>query len=283
MISFLLNNQTIQTTAPPGIELLDYIRKEQQLKGSKLVCKEGECGACSVLIGDQKAGGIFYQSMTSCITPLVNVHGKHVVTIEGLNMEKLSPIQQAMVDGYGTQCGFCTPGFVVSLTGYLLSTSSVSKEGLIGAIDGNICRCTGYKGIERAVEQIVQLIKFDLAKLTISSLVAKQYIPDYFEEIPERLAALPTTAIENNGSVKLGGGTDLYVQRPWTMYETEALPVYDRPAMKRIAIKGGLCTFGASLTMGDLYRSELFNKALPNSEYIFKLLSSTQILSLIHI
>ena len=277
MISFLLNNQTIQTTAPPGMALLDYIRKEQQLKGSKLVCKEGECGACSVLIGDQKAGGIFYQSMTSCITPLVNVHGKHVVTIEGLNMEKLSPVQQAMVDGYGTQCGFCTPGFVVSLTGYLLSTSSVSKEGLIGAIDGNICRCTGYKGIERAVEQIVQLIKFDLAKLTISSLVAKQYIPDYFEEIPERLAALPTPSIKNKGNIKLGGGSDLYVQRPWAMYETEALPVYDRSSMKQIEIKDGICTFGASLTMGDLYRSEIFNSALPHADYIFKLLSSTQI------
>ncbi len=277
MISFLLNNQTIQTSAPTGMALLDFIRKDRQLKGSKLVCKEGECGACSVLIGEQKAEGIFYQTMTSCITPLVNVQGKHVVTIEGLNMEKLTPVQQAMVDGYGTQCGFCTPGFVVSLTGYLLSTATVSMEGIIGAIDGNICRCTGYKGIERAAEFIRTQVTNDLPQLTVSNLISKKYIPDYFKEIPNRLAAIPTVQKEQKGTTKLGGGTDLYVQRPWTMYETEALPVYDRPAMKQIESKEGHCIFGASLTMGDLYRSELFKKVLPNSEYIFKLLSSTQI------
>jgi len=138
MITFVLNNQAIETNALPGTALLDFIRKNKQLKGSKLVCKEGECGACSVLIGERKADGIFYQSMTSCITPLVNVQGKHVVTIEGLNMDVLTPVQQAMVAGYGTQCGFCTPGFVVSLTGYLLSIETIDKQGIIGAIDGNI-------------------------------------------------------------------------------------------------------------------------------------------------
>ncbi len=277
MISFVLNNQTIETDAPPGTALLDFIRKDRQLKGSKLVCKEGECGACSVLIGERKADGMFYQSMTSCITPLVNVQGKHVVTIEGLNMDVLTPVQQAMVDGYGTQCGFCTPGFVVSLTGYLLSNETIDKQTIIGAIDGNICRCTGYKGIERAAEIIINQVKNDLPKLSISELVTHKYIPDYFTEIPKRLANIQPTNGQYKGKIKLGGGTDLYVQRPHEMYETQALPVYDRPSMKQINIKDGICTFGASLTMGDLYRSEVFNRALPDADYIFKLLSSTQI------
>ena len=176
MTSFVLNNQTIETDAPPGTALLDFIRKNKQLKGSKLVCKEGECGACSVLIGERKADGVFYQSMTSCITPLVNVQSKHVVTIEGLNMNVLTPVQQAMVESYGTQCGFCTPGFVVSLTGCLLSNEAIDKQTIIAAIDGNICRCTGYKGIERAAEIIIKRVKNDIPKLSIPALVTHKYL-----------------------------------------------------------------------------------------------------------
>ena len=277
MITFILNNQLIKTKAAPGIALLDFIRKDKQLKGSKLVCKEGECGACSVLVGAMTEKGLFYQSMTSCITPLVNAQGKHIVTIEGLNMETLSPVQAAMVDAYGTQCGFCTPGFVVSLSGYLLANKTVSTEGIIGAIDGNICRCTGYKSIERAAEKIITKVTTDLPEISIEALVTNKYIPAYFNTISKRLLEMETVAPENKEAIKLGGGTDLYVQRPIDMYETEAIPVYDRDSMKGIEIKGGFCTFGASETMGSLYRSELFKQALPDSDYIFKLLSATQI------
>jgi len=277
MITFILNNQLVKTTAPSGIALLDFIRKDKQLKGAKLVCKEGECGACTVLVGELTDAGVRYQSMTSCITPLVNAQGKHIVTIEGLNMETLSPVQQAMVDAYGTQCGFCTPGFVVSLSGYLLTNEIVSTTGIIGAIDGNICRCTGYKSIERAAENIIAKIKEDLPKISVAGLGARKYIPTYFKEIPTRLAAIESMESVNTGTIKLGGGTDLYVQRPVAMYETEAMPVYDHSAMKGIEIKDGFCTFGAAETMGSLYRSDLFKKALPQSDYIFKLLSSTQI------
>ena len=283
MIEFILNNQSIQTTAPHGTAMLDFIRKEQQLKGSKLVCKEGECGACTVLVGQLTNEGMVYQSMTSCIMPLANAHGKHIVTIEGLNMEKLSPVQNAMVENYGTQCGFCTPGFVVSLTGHLLSNNQLTRAGIIAAIDGNICRCTGYKSIERAAEQILKEINAksrDDLESPLDWLVANQYIPNYFIEIPTRLAKMAKSGGDLKSppdSLLLGGGTDLYVQRPYEMYEAEAMPIYDQASMNGIEISGGICTFGASLTMGDLYRSPVFQQALPDSAYIFKLLSSTQI------
>ena len=125
MIQFILNNELVKTAAPAGTALLDFIRKNQFLTGTKLVCKEGECGACTVLIGSWDGDKVYYQSMTSCITPLINVQGKHVVTVEGLNMEELSPVQAAMASNYGTQCGFCTPGFVVSLTGFLLNDGAI--------------------------------------------------------------------------------------------------------------------------------------------------------------
>ncbi len=277
MIQFILNDQLIQTDAPPGTALLDFIRKDQQLKGAKLVCKEGECGACSVMVGKLEKGTVFYQSMTSCITPLVNAHGKHIVSIEGFNMEELTPVQQAMVDSYGTQCGFCTPGFVVSLSGYLLSNKTLTKEGIIAAIDGNICRCTGYKSIERAAGLVLEKVKKDLPVVDIEGLVKSKFIPAYFMDISSRLKDLEQATPQNGNAIRLGGGTDLYVQKPVEMYESDHVAVYDNSAMNQIEIADGFCSFGAAVTMGDLYRSELFNQALPDSDYIFKLLSSTQI------
>ena len=277
MIKFILNNELIETTTASGMAMLDFIRKNQQLKGSKLVCKEGECGACTVMVGQFDNGKMNYQSMTSCIMPLVNANGKHIVTIEGLNMDELSPVQQAMLDAYGSQCGFCSPGFVVSLSGCLMSNESVSQEQIIESIDGNICRCTGYKSIERAALTIVEKVKKDFDTISIKGLAERGYIPTYFKNITKRLEAIQPNQNEVVNGMKLGGGSDLYVQRPYEMYEQEAVAVYDQKELKQISIKNGLCTFGASLTMGDLYRSEVFKKALPRSKYIFKLLSSTQI------
>lgn len=277
MVEFILNDQKITTELNQGVAMLDFIRKHRQLTGSKLVCKEGECGACTVMVGSLHENGIFYQSMTSCIMPLANAHGKHILTIEGLNMDSLTPIQQAMVDQFGTQCGFCTPGFVVSLTGYLLNSKKPDYKGIIGAIDGNICRCTGYKSIERAAMHIVQQVKKDLPVLSISALVKQKYIPEYLQRIPSRLKAIAVDQDANKAGRKLGGGTDLYVQRPIEMYEADIMPVYDQPDLKTIEVREDVFTFGASLTMGDLYRSPEFAQAIPHSEYIFKLLSSTQI------
>ncbi len=277
MIKFLLNNELIETAAPSGMAMLDFIRKNRQLKGAKLVCKEGECGACTVMVGNLINNRVHYQSMTSCIMPLVNANGKHIVTVEGFNMEKLSPVQQAMVDAYGSQCGFCTPGFVVSLSGHLLSNKKMTKEGIIESIDGNICRCTGYKSIERATQKIVEKLETEFDNISIDGLIKKGYIPDYFKNIAARLNEIQPVSKKIKNGVKLGGGSDLYVQRPYEMYEQESVAVYDQSELNQINIENGICTFGASLTMGDLYRSTLFKKALPDSEYIFKLLSSTQI------
>ncbi len=277
MIKFILNNELIETDAPSGTAMLDFIRKNQQLKGAKLVCKEGECGACSAMVGQLINGKVAYQSMTSCIMPLINANGKHIVTVEGFNMNKLSPVQQALVDTYGSQCGFCTPGFVVSMSGYLLSNSQLTKEGIIESMDGNICRCTGYKSIERAADIILKKAKRDFKKVSVNALADKGYLPSYFKTIPKRLAAIKIAKTKNAKGVKLGGGSDLYVQKPWEMYEKNAVAVYDNPAMNKITVKNGVFEFGAALTMGDLYRSPEFNKAIPNDGHMFKLLSSTQI------
>src|SRR3954463_14810588 len=125
-MQFILNDETITSDLRPGSTVLDLVRYHKNLKGTKIGCREGDCGACTVLVGELVDDEVKYRSMTSCLMPLANAAGKHIVTIEGINPEdgSLTPVQQAMVDESGTQCGFCTVGFVMSLTGFFLEKDS---------------------------------------------------------------------------------------------------------------------------------------------------------------
>lgn len=137
MISFILNNDTIDTDLPGGMTVLDFIRYHRHLSGTEIGCREGDCGACTIMTGTESESGMQYRTMTSCLMPLANAHGKHIVTIEGINKsDGLTPIQEAIVEANGTQCGFCTPGFIMSLTSYCLQPT----ENVFAAIDGNYTR-----------------------------------------------------------------------------------------------------------------------------------------------
>ena len=150
-IKFILNNQTISTSLKPQSSLLDFIRNEMHLTGTKEVCREGDCGACTVLLGDI-IGKLKYRSVNSCIYPLGNAAGKHIVTIEGLNGNDLNFVQEEFASNHASQCGFCTPGFINSFTGYLINSESLNSESAKNSLAGNICRCTGYASIMRAVD-----------------------------------------------------------------------------------------------------------------------------------
>lgn len=189
MVNFILNNEQVSADLPPGMLLLDYVRYHKHLTGTKIGCREGDCGACTVLIGELKDDEIDYRSFTSCLTPLGNVQGKHVVTIEGINMSGLNPVQQAMSDCSATQCGFCTPGFVMSLAGFCLSKKDPTQQNAAAAIDGNICRCTGYKSIERAAAQVAGLLKEKGGINAAEFLVNNNILPAYFKSMKERLKA----------------------------------------------------------------------------------------------
>jgi len=194
MISFFLNDQPIHTAEPAASALLDFVRYHEHLMGTKIGCREGDCGACTVLVGELVEDGqrIAYQSMTSCLTPLGNVHGKHVVTVEGINQAggQLTPVQQAIVDHNGAQCGFCTVGFVMSLTGHSLSEKPATGQSTRAAIDGNICRCTGYKSLERAAAALTAELAERPTTDSVKWLSEKQFVPAYFQEMPSQLAAL---------------------------------------------------------------------------------------------
>ncbi len=281
MVSFILNDTLVESAEPEGTVLLDIIRYKQHLPGTKIGCREGDCGACTVLVGELKNGAVEYRSMTSCLLALANVHGKHIVTVEGLNMEKLSPVQQAMVDESGTQCGFCTPGFVVSLSGCCLARQAVTKELAVRAIDGNICRCTGYKSIERAAAVVAdELAKKDVAD-PVKWSVENGFLPSYFTTITERLSALagatdnpqPTT---DNG-ILLSGGTDLYVQKHDTMHHAAIRSVFNDNTLKGIRIEGDKCVIGGGCVANDLFASKELRALFPNLEKHLLLVSSTPI------
>lgn len=146
-ITFLLNGETVALAdVPPTLTLLDWLREERGLTGTKEGCNEGDCGACTVMVTD--AGGA--KALNACILLLPQLHGKAVRTVEGISGPdgQLHPVQQAMIDHHGSQCGFCTPGFVVSMAVAHLNGDADHDT----VLAGNLCRCTGYAPIVRAAE-----------------------------------------------------------------------------------------------------------------------------------
>ncbi|MFL5810667.1 MAG: FAD binding domain-containing protein [Flavisolibacter sp.] len=279
MTEFILNDKTIATDLADGTVLLDFIRYHEHLTGTKIGCREGDCGACTVLVGELKNKKLLYTSATSCLMPLGNVHGKHIVTIEGLNFpDTLNPIQEAMAGEGATQCGFCTPGFVVSLAGFCLNEESKKP---VAAIDGNICRCTGYKSIERAAEKVSQLMESRKMTDPILFLTKKNILPSYFTTIKERLESLH---LKSNGNMLtpnsiqfLGGGTDLYVQKHDEMKNAGIQFLFDQPELNGISKEGNKCIIGPSATVTDLQQSPIMQQYFPKLQEYIKLVSSTPI------
>jgi carbon-monoxide dehydrogenase small subunit len=144
-IKFTLNNEIVETSVQPGETLAETLRQRFKLTGTKIGCNEGECGACTVLINGEP--------VVSCILPSVKVHKCEVLTIEGIgNSDGLHPIQKAFLDAGAVQCGYCTPGMVLSTKALLDKNPTPPEKEIRDALSGNICRCTGYVQILDAVK-----------------------------------------------------------------------------------------------------------------------------------
>lgn len=278
MITFILNNKTIKTSEHSGMTLLDFVRYEQRLTGTKIGCREGDCGACTVLVGTLKNDSIKYQSITSCISPLGNAHGKHIVTVEGTNLQnKLTTAQEAMKANYATQCGFCTPGFVVALTGFALSNSENNLNNALDAISGNICRCTGYKAIEKAAIQMVEQLQNQKHDTNFNWLIENEFIPNYFKTITKRLTDLETKDRNQPKGKFVSGGTDLYVQQADHLADNSVHLIAEKDYLKGIQIENNSCTIGTNSTVSDLWNHIEINTYFPNLKKHLKLVSSEQI------
>lgn len=282
MIKFILNQKDISTSFPQGMLLLDFIRCHQRLAGTKIGCREGDCGACTVLVGEVKEGELTYHSVTSCLMPLGNAQGKHIVTVEGVNTEALNFIQQSFADEGATQCGFCTPGFIVSVAGLCLNKTVSPVESAIDAVNGNICRCTGYKSIERAIGRVAVKLNERKEEDAIGFAIAHNMLPGYFTNIKERLVVSNasingTPKRTGSGGKYLGGGTDLYVQQHDELTDAEIDFLLYKNKLKGIEQQGNKCIMGGSVTATDILESPVFLQYFPFLKKHLKLVSSTQI------
>ena len=288
MIEFILNDRDISTSQPSGSTVLDFVRYHKNLKGTKIGCREGDCGACTILVGELVGGEVKYRTMTSCLMPLANARGKHIVTIEGINPAdgSLTPVQQAMVDENGTQCGFCTVGFVMSLTGFCIDETAKMPEMAVSAIDGNICRCTGYKSIERAASvvngQLSVVNNQNCIADNLDHSIGSKVVPSYFSGIKERLANVNAKnnrqlATDNRPLHFVGGGTDVYVQKPDAMAESDSTPLFYNQNLRGIRDTGEYIEIGASATVTDLLVSPVMQAIFPDLSKHLKLVSSTPI------
>ncbi|MBV9278643.1 MAG: (2Fe-2S)-binding protein, partial [Chloroflexi bacterium] len=144
-VAIEINGATIEAQIPARLLLADFIRDKAGLTGTHLGCEHGVCGACTVQLDGEP--------MRSCLMFAVQAHGRSVRTVEGLSDGQLHPLQQAFKETYGLQCGFCTPGFLMSLEPLLRERRRLSRDEIRHALSGNLCRCTGYQGIIAAVER----------------------------------------------------------------------------------------------------------------------------------
>ena len=151
-VNFTLNGKAVSVETNPNRRLLDLLREDLRLTGTKEGCAVGECGACTVIV-DGKA-------VTSCLLLAASVEGCDVVTIEGVGQDgKLDPIQEAILRNHALQCGFCTPGFVMSAKALLDENPDATSEEIRRAISGNLCRCTGYEQLAVAIFEAAQELK----------------------------------------------------------------------------------------------------------------------------
>jgi carbon-monoxide dehydrogenase small subunit len=154
IVSFTLNGRELEVMVKPLARLQELLREQLGLTATKTGCKQGGCGSCTVMVNGEP--------MLSCLLPVEDVAGQEVVTLEGITpLEGLHPLQAAFFDGYAIQCGYCSPGMILTTKALLDRNPNPSREEIAEAIAGNLCRCTGYMSILEAVEAAAQQMRGD--------------------------------------------------------------------------------------------------------------------------
>ncbi|TGP51839.1 xanthine dehydrogenase small subunit [bacterium M00.F.Ca.ET.230.01.1.1] len=277
-IRFILNDADVALgDVAPDATLLDWLRLNRSLRGTKEGCAEGDCGACTVLVGKLSSEGLVYESVNACIRFMGSLDGTHVVTVEHLrgNGEKLHPVQQAMVDFHGSQCGFCTPGFIMSLYALWMRTPDPSNAAIEKALQGNLCRCTGYEAIMRAAHAISSYGKAakdplalerkditarlkalrDGARIEIGSGKARLIVPAGVDDFAAVLEKEP-------GATIVAGSTDVGLWVTKHMRDiSPAVFIGGLDGLRAMSEKDGVITIGAGVTYTEAF--EMLSKRIP--------------------
>lgn len=265
---FFVNGKRCEVRGPSAfVPLSSYLRYELGLTGTKVTCAEGDCGSCAVLLGRPVGEAMSYAPITSCIHYLYQLDGTHIITIEGLSYDgNLNPIQEAIVRGHGSQCGFCTPGFVVTLAGLLNSRKHLDDAALRHGLTGNLCRCTGYDPILRAARAIPPHELRSLDELYPPESMLPELLDAARESVlvssGEKRFLKPATIedavrfkADNPGCVVVAGGTDVGVQLNKGMRQAPVvLSLSSLGEMSDITLIDGMLIVGATATLAELER-----------------------------
>lgn len=267
-----INGQAHRIGADRAFQTLSrFLRYDQRATGTKIVCEEGDCGACTVLVGRRENGALRYRPINSCIQFLFQLDCTHVVTVEGLARGgELTPVQDAMVRCHGAQCGYCTPGFIMAMAGMCEEDSKDARRGLTG----NLCRCTGYESIIRAADEVVDQPK--IAQLYDSAPILEAIEAVGNEPVQIGAFAKPATLdeairfkVEHPNTTIVQGATDFGVWRTKRGFTPEAVLSLDGIAgLDDIRVDGGMLLVGgrASLTQFEHAVRELVPPLAPIME-----------------
>ena len=265
MIEFLLNDQPVCIeSAQPDLTVLDYLRDQRRLCGTKEGCASGDCGACRAVMVENRDGALHYSNFNSCITFLGALHGKQLITVEHLKSQgDLHPVQQSMVSHHGSQCGFCTPGFVMSLFAlyHAGKTNGADQDKLTEEyLAGNLCRCTGYQPILTAAKESLRAPRYDRftdgssETITLLESIAKKrsvgnsgfHRPRTGKQVADLLSQWPDAHL-------LCGGTDLALEVTQQLKSLDQI-IYlgDVSELKRIKARKKEYEIGAAVNLVDL-------------------------------
>jgi xanthine dehydrogenase small subunit len=264
-ISFLRKGKRVDLQPDnPTQTVLDYLRHEEKSKGTKEGCNEGDCGACTIAVGRLKHGKLVYEPANACILFVGHLHGCDMVTVDDLKQDGiLHPVQEAMVRHHASQCGFCTPGFVMSLFTLYHQQHAPTRQEIVDHIAGNLCRCTGYRPIVDAAMEACTGHPLDAwakgTNDTIQALHALRSDRDVliktgngFVSIPASAESLAKVAADNPDATIVSGATDVGL---WVNKQLRVLPkiihTFNVPELHVIERKNGVLSIGAAVTYGE--------------------------------
>ncbi len=253
--------------ASPTRTVLQHLREDLHCTGTKEGCAEGDCGACTVVIGELQDGQVRMKSVNACIQMLPTLDGKALFTVEDLKQrETLHPVQQALVECHGSQCGFCTPGFVMSLWDLYLkhedTDNTPQRKQIDEALSGNLCRCTGYRPIIEAAQRMCELPKQRFDRGALASALRAIERKESFSythdgqsfHAPRTLAELLALRADKPQAVILAGSTDVGLWVTKQMRELRDVIYLGQVAeLKRMGDVDGMLEVGAGVSLTDAY------------------------------